>query len=79
VFAIVALAIAGINFGLYIGSEAVMLDGFCALTSLLGSGLYLLTARLLERPADRHFQYGYAHIELLVNSFNSLVLLVVGL
>jgi hypothetical protein len=37
VFAIVALAIAGIGFGLYIGSEAVMLDGFYALTSLFGS------------------------------------------
>jgi cation diffusion facilitator family transporter len=76
VFAIVALAIAGIGFGLYIGSEAVMLDGFYALTSLFGSGLYLLAARLVERPADRHFQYGYAHIEPLVNSFNNLILLV---
>jgi len=79
VFAIVGLAIAGIGWGLYIGSEAVMLDGFYALTSLLGSGLYLLAARLVERPADRHFQYGYAHIEPLVNSFNNLILLVVCL
>ena len=36
VFAIIGLAIAGIGWGLYIGSEAVMLDGFYALTSLLG-------------------------------------------
>lgn len=79
VFAIVGMAIAGIGFGLYIGSEAVMLDGFYALTSLVGSGLYLLAARLVERPADRHFQYGYAHIEPLVNSFNNLILLVVCL
>jgi cation diffusion facilitator family transporter len=79
VFAILAMAIAGIGFGLYIGSEAVMLDGFYALTSLVGSGLYLLAAQLVERPADRHFQYGYAHIEPLVNSFNSLILLVVCL
>jgi len=77
VFTIVGLAIAGIGFGLYIGSEAVMLDGFYALTSLLGSGLYLLAARIVEKPADRRFQYGYAHIEPLVNSFNNLILLVV--
>ena len=77
VFTIVALAIAGIGFGLYIGSEAVMLDGFYALTSLVGSGLYLLAARIVEKPADRRFQYGYAHIEPLVNSFNNLILLVV--
>lgn len=79
VFTIVGLAIFGIGTGLYIGSEAVMLDGFYALTSLLGSGLYLLAAKLVERPADRHFQYGYAHIEPLVNSFNNLILLVVCL
>jgi cation diffusion facilitator family transporter len=79
VVAIVFLAIAGIGYGLYIGSEAVMLDGFYALTSLLGSGLYLMAAKLVERPADRHFQYGYAHIEPLVNSFNNLILLVVCL
>jgi len=77
VLTIVALAIAGIGFGLYIGSEAVMLDGFYALTSLVGSGLYLLAARIVEKPADRRFQYGYAHIEPLVNSFNNLILLVV--
>ena len=79
VITIVGLVIAGIGFGLYIGSEAVMLDGFYALTSLLGSGLYLLAAKLVERPADRHFQYGYAHIEPLVNTFNNLILFVVGL
>ena len=54
-----------------------MLDGFYALTSLVGSGLYLLAARVVEKPADRRFQYGYAHIEPLVNSFNNLILLVV--
>jgi len=79
VITIVGLAIAGIGFGLYIGSEAVMLDGFYALTSLLGSGLYLLAAKVVEKPADRHFQYGYAHIEPLVNSFNNLILLIVCL
>jgi cation diffusion facilitator family transporter len=79
VITIVGLAIAGIGYGLYIGSEAVMLDGFYALTSLLGSGLYLLAAKVVEKPADRHFQYGYAHIEPLVNSFNNLILLIVCL
>ena len=79
VITIVGLAIFGIGVGLYIGSEAVMLDGFYALTSLLGSGLYLLAARLVEKPPNRHFQYGYAHIEPLVSSFNNLILLVVCL
>jgi cation diffusion facilitator family transporter len=79
IYTIIGLAIAGIGYGLYIGSEAVMLDGFFALTSLMGSGLYLLAAKVVEKPADRHFQYGYAHIEPLVNSFNSLILMIVCL
>ena len=53
VITIVGLSIAGIGFGLYIGSEAVMLDGFYALTSLLGSGLYLFAAKVVEKPANR--------------------------
>jgi len=77
IYTIIGLAIAGIGYGLYIGSDAVMLDGFYALTSLMGSGLYLLAAKVVEKPADRHFQYGYAHIEPLVNSFNSLILMIV--
>lgn len=49
VFTIVGLAIAGIGYGLYIGSEVVMLDSFYALTSLLASGLYLLAAKVVHR------------------------------
>ena len=53
VFTIVGLAIAGIGFGLYIGSEAVMLDGFYALTSLLGSGSTCSPPRSSKsRPTD---------------------------
>ena len=79
VFTIIGLAIAGIGYGLYIGPGAVMLAGFSALPSLVGSGFYLLAARFVEKPADRRFQYGYAHIEPLVNSFNNLILLIVCL
>lgn len=75
-FTIIGLACAGIGFGLYIGSEAVMLDGFFALTSLVSSGLYLVAASVVDKPADRRFQYGYAHIEPLVNCFNNMILLV---
>jgi cation diffusion facilitator family transporter len=77
VVAIVALALTAFAYGLYIQSEVVILDGVFALISLLGSGLYLLAARLVTLPSDRRFQYGYSHIEPLVNSINGLMMLVV--
>jgi cation diffusion facilitator family transporter len=52
----------------------IILDGVFALISLVGSALYLLAARLVTLPSDRRFQYGYAHIEPLVNSINGLVM-----
>ena len=39
--------------------------------------LYLTAARLVSRPADRRFQYGYAHVEPLVNGVNALLVLVI--
>lgn len=74
---IIVLAVTAFAYGLYIESEVVILDGAFALISLVGSGLYLLAARLVTLPADRRFQYGYAHIEPLVNSINGLVMGVV--
>jgi cation diffusion facilitator family transporter len=39
--------------------------------------LYLAAAKLVARPADRRFQYGYAHVEPLVNGVNGLLVLVI--
>jgi predicted Co/Zn/Cd cation transporter (cation efflux family) len=36
-----------------------------------------MAARLVARPADRRFQYGYAHVEPLVNAVNGLLVLVI--
>lgn len=77
VVTIVGLALTAFGYGLCIQSEVVILDGVFALISLIGSSLCLLAARLVTRPSDRRFQYGYAHIEPLVNSINGLMMLVV--
>jgi cation diffusion facilitator family transporter len=71
------LAVASLGVGLWLRSDVIILDGVFSLVSLLGSGLYLLAAKLVARPADCQFQYGYAHIEPLVNSVNALMLLVI--
>jgi predicted Co/Zn/Cd cation transporter (cation efflux family) len=71
---IVVLAVTAFVYGLYVESDVIILDGVFALISLVGSSLYLLAARLVTLPSDRRFQYGYAHIEPLVNSINGLVM-----
>jgi cation diffusion facilitator family transporter len=71
-----ALAVLGIVFAVFSGSEAILLDG---LFSALGFFMALMTvyvARLVSRPDDERFQYGYAHFAPLMNVLKSLVMAV---
>jgi cation diffusion facilitator family transporter len=74
---VAAIAFASLAWGLAIESDVVILNGIFSLVSLVGSVLYLVAARLVTRPADRRFQYGYAHVEPLVNGVNALLVLVI--
>jgi cation diffusion facilitator family transporter len=71
-----ALAVLGIGFAVYSGSEAILLDG---LFSTLGFFMALMTIRvsqLVRQPDDEVFQYGYAHFAPLMNVVKSLVMAV---
>ncbi|KKC99664.1 MULTISPECIES: cation diffusion facilitator family transporter [Photobacterium] len=72
----VLLATMGIGYGLYVGSSAILLDGMFSFLSMGMTGLSLYTAYLVSRPDDNHFQFGYAHIEPLINVVNGLLILV---
>ena len=74
---VVVIALGSLAWGLAIESDVVILNGVFSLVSLIGSVLYLTAARLVARPADRHFQYGYAHVEPMVNSVNGMLVLVI--
>ena len=74
---VAAIAVASLGWGLAIESDVVILNGVFSLVSLVGSVLYLAAAKLVVRPADRRFQYGYAHVEPLVNGVNGLLVLVI--
>ena len=74
---VAAIAFASLAWGLAIESDVVILNGIFSLVSLVGSVLYLVAAKLVTRPADRRFQYGYAHVEPLVNGVNALLVLVI--
>jgi len=74
---VVAIALGSLAWGLAIESDVVILNGVFSLVSLIGSILYLTAARLVARPADRRFQYGYAHVEPMANGVNGLLVLVI--
>jgi len=77
--AVAAVAVLSLAWGLAIESDVVILNGIFSLVSLIGSMLYVTAARLVARPADRRFQYGYAHVEPMVNGVNGLLVLVICL
>jgi cation diffusion facilitator family transporter len=74
---VAVIALGSLGWGLAIESDVVILNGVFSLVSLIGSVLYLTAARLVTRPADRRFQYGYAHVEPMVNGVNGLLVLVI--
>lgn len=71
----VLLTSLGIGYGLYVGSNAILLDGMFSFLSMGMTGLSLYTAYLVSKPDDRQFQFGYAHIEPLINVVNGLLIL----
>ena len=75
--AVAGVALLSLAWGTAIESDVVILNGVFSLVSLAGSALYLTAARLVNRPADRRFQYGYAHVEPMVSGANGLLVLVI--
>jgi len=75
--AVAGVALLSLAWGAAIESDVVILNGVFSMVSLVGSALYLTAARLVNRPADRRFQYGYAHVEPMVSGANGLLVLVI--
>lgn len=73
----VLMAASGLGMGLYVNSDAILLDGMFSLLSMGMTGLTLYTAHLVSRPDDEVFQFGYSHLEPLISVANGLVILAV--
>ncbi|HKE48606.1 MAG TPA: cation transporter [Rhodanobacteraceae bacterium] len=74
---IVATALVGtscVAFGLWIGSDSIVFDGFYSLLDVILTLGSLAVSRLVMRSGSRRFQYGYWHLEPLVLAFNSSML-----
>lgn len=71
------LAVAGVIFGLWANSLAIMFDGTYSLVSLLLSLLSLKALSVAESPANQRFNFGRFHIEPLVIALKGLVIALV--
>ena len=79
IWGVVGVAVGSIAYGLFLESDVVILNGIFSLLSLIGSGLSLLAARLVVQPENRRFPFGYSHLEPLVLSVNSFMVLLICL
>lgn len=57
------------------GSQTVLLDGLFSVAYVIAGAFTLYVARLLRRPSDVRFPYGYAAFEPLVNLVKGLLLM----
>lgn len=64
----------GIVSGLVAGSQAIVFDGIYSLVDVVLTLLSLAVSRLVAREGSHRFQYGYWHLEPMVESFGGAIL-----
>jgi cation diffusion facilitator family transporter len=79
IYGVVFVAVGSLAYGLFLESDVVILNGIFSLLSLIGGGLNLMAARVVAQPENRRFPYGYSHVEPLVLSVNSFLVLLICL
>lgn len=71
------MAFLGFGFAYLTHSDAVMLDGVFSLVGFIMSLLTLFVSKLVIKPDDDLFHFGYSHFEPLLNVFKSLIILTI--
>lgn len=71
-----ALGMAGLGIGFYFAtqSEAILLDGLFSLIGFVISSVALWVSRLVHRPHDQYFNFGYAGFEPLLNLIKGFII-----
>lgn len=73
------LSIVKISAGLFAGSLAVLGDGIDSATDVVISIVMVFTARIMHRPPDRKYVYGYEKAESIATKVLSLVIFYAGI
>lgn len=71
------MSLMGLSAGIFAHSQAILLDGMFSVLAMAMTGLALFTTRLVHRPDDARFQFGYAHLEPLTTVLQGLFVLAV--
>ncbi|MDJ0718722.1 MAG: cation transporter [Prochloraceae cyanobacterium] len=79
VFGTLFMSTFGISFGLWIQSEAILLDGFFNFISLIMALATLWVSWLIVQPNNEYFQFDYLNFIPLVNVIKGLLILTVSL
>ena len=73
------LGVMGVAVSLATGSGAILLDGAFNLCFFVTALVTLRVARLLRRPDDRDYPFGYLHFEPLINTVKAPLILTIAL
>jgi len=76
-YATAFFGVVGTWFGVWLDSEAILLDGIFNWISFAMALVSLRVARLVERPGDEEFPFGYAAFEPMFNAIKGLIILAV--
>lgn len=76
-YANLGVGVLGLAFFWWTDSEAILLDGFFAIVSFVMGLVTLKVARMVQRPDDERFHFGYAQFEPGLNTIRGLILVVV--
>ena len=74
-YATAFFGVLGTSFGVWLDSEAILLDGLFNWVSFVMALVSLRVASLVERPGDAEFPFGYAAFEPAVNSTKAFLVL----
>lgn len=64
----------GLSYGLYTHSQSILFDGIYSCISLVMSLATLWVSKLVIRPDDENFQFGYTHLEPLLNVIKAIII-----
>jgi len=74
-YATAFFGVLGTSFGIWLDSEAILLDGIFNWISFVMALVSLRVAALIERPGDAEFPFGYAAFEPAVNTVKAFLVL----
>lgn len=75
-YGVIFFIVLALGFAVYTQSDAILFDGIYSLIAFATVLITMKVAKLVERPNDEQFHFGYAALEPTLNLFKSLVVII---